>query len=361
MIASADALTAFAAGAANAASVSLDTEFMREKTYRAELCLVQIAVGADAVCIDPLALAAAGADLSPLAPLLTSPRTVKVMHAARQDLEVLLPAVGLVQPVFDTQVAAALAGHPSQVGYAELARRLLGVELPKAHTRTDWTRRPLSPEQQEYALDDVRHLEALRVSLLDTLAAKGRIAWLEEELAALANADTLRVDPDEAWKKIKGLPSLDPERQRLAQSLAAWRERRAVERNRPRGWILDDAVLREVLLRVPRSANALASLPEMQESVVRKCGEEILALVNDAGVSDPPPPLPRRERPDPAQVALVKKLADVAGEVAKGLEINTEVLATRRELEKLAAGRRDISLLRGWRANVVGENLLAAL
>jgi ribonuclease D len=361
MIASADALTAFAAGAANAASVSLDTEFMREKTYRAELCLVQIAVGADAVCIDPLALAHAGADLSALTPLLTSPRTVKVMHAARQDLEVMLPAVGLLQPVFDTQVAAALAGHPSQVGYAELARRLLGVELPKAHTRADWSRRPLSPEQQEYALDDVRHLEALRTSLLETLAAKGRIAWLEEELAALANADTLRVDPEDAWRKIKGLPSLDPERQRLAQSLAAWRERRAVERNRPRGWILDDAVLREILLRLPKSIDALTGLPEMQESVVRKCGEELLTLVADAGISDPPPPLPRRERPDPAQVAMVKKLADVAGEVAKSLEINTEVLATRRELEKLAAGRRDISLLRGWRAEVVGEKLLAAL
>jgi ribonuclease D len=197
--------------------------------------------------------------------------------------------------------------------------------------------------------------------LLETLAAKGRIAWLEEELAALANADTLRVDPEDAWRKIKGLPSLDPERQRLAQSLAAWRERRAVERNRPRGWILDDAVLREILLRLPKSIDALTGLPEMQESVVRKCGEELLTLVADAGISDPPPPLPRRERPDPAQVAMVKKLADVAGEVAKSLEINTEVLATRRELEKLAAGRRDISLLRGWRAEVVGEKLLAAL
>jgi ribonuclease D len=365
MIDSADALTAFVAGAQRAPAadqpLALDTEFMREKTYRAELCLLQIAVGDQAVCIDPLAIAASGADLSALTPLLTSPGVVKVMHAARQDLEVLLPAVGLVQPVFDTQVAAALAGHPSQVGYAELTRRLLNVDLPKAHTRADWARRPLGAEQQEYALDDVRHLAGLRTSLLDTLAAKGRLAWLEEELAALANADTLRVDPEDAWRKIKGLPTLDPDRQRLAQAVAAWRERRAAERNRPRGWILDDAVLREIVLRLPKDLDALAALPEMQESVVRKCGDELLALVREANLPDPPPPLPRRERPDPEQVALVKRLADVAADVAKQLEINTEVLATRRELEKLAAGRRDVSLLRGWRAETVGQRLLAAL
>jgi ribonuclease D len=114
-------------------------------------------------------------------------------------------------------------------------------------------------------------------------------------------------------------------------------------------------------MRLPRSEAALLALPEMQESVVRKCGEELLALVADAKIADPPPPLPRRERPDPAQLALVKRLADVSAEVAKGLEINAEVLATRRELEKLAAGRQDISLLRGWRKGIVGEKLLAAL
>jgi ribonuclease D len=357
MIDTSDALTAFAAGVAQAPALALDTEFMREKTYRAELCLVQIAVDGQAVCIDPLALT----DLGALAPLLTSGRSVKVMHAARQDLEVMLPAVGLVQPVFDTQVAAALAGFPGQIGYAELARRLLSVDLAKAHTRTDWARRPLSPEQQEYALDDVRHLLALRASLLETLERQGRLAWLEEELATLANADALRVEPDEAWKKVKGLPALDDSRQRLAQAVAAWRERRAIERNRPRGWILDDTVLREIVLRLPRTLTVLAELPEMQESVVRKCGEDLLALVRDAGIADPPPPLPRRERPDPSLLATVKRLAEIAAAVAAELQIGPEVLATRRELEKLAAGRKDVSLVRGWRADVIGKKLLSAL
>lgn len=355
MIDTADALTAFTARAATADALALDTEFMREKTYRAELCLLQIADGREAVCIDPIAL-----DIAPMSAVLTSP-AVKVMHAARQDLEVLLPVVGLVRPVFDTQIAAALAGHPAQIGYAELTRRLLGVELSKAHTRTDWSRRPLSPEQQEYALDDVRHLLPLRAILLETLAAKGRLPWLEEELAALANADALRVAPEDAWKKVKGLPALDPGRQQLVQSLAAWRERRAVDRNRPRGWILDDLSLREIVVRLPRDEQALAALPELQESTVRKCGEELLALVREAGIADPPPPLPRRERPDPAQVALVKRLADIAASVAQELDLSAEVLATRRELEKLAAGKRDVSLLRGWRQAVIGEKLSAAL
>jgi ribonuclease D len=357
MIDTADALTACVASLADAREIALDTEFMREKTYRAELCLLQISRGTEAVCIDPLALQ----DLGPLVPVLTAGDTVKVMHAARQDLEVLLPAVGLVQPVFDTQVAAALAGFPAQIGYAELARRLLGVELAKAHTRTDWARRPLSPEQQEYALDDVRHLPGMRASLLDTLGAKQRLAWLEEELALLASPDALRVDPADAWKKVKGLPPLDEHRQRLAQSLAAWRERRAVDRNRPRGWIIDDVSLREIVVRLPRTIEALGGLAEMQESVVRKCGEELLELVREANIPEPPPPLPRRERPDAAQLATVKRLADIAGAVAAELEIGTEVLATRRELERLAAGRRDVSLLKGWRAEVVGKKLLSAL
>jgi ribonuclease D len=357
IIDTADALTTFAANVAHAAELALDTEFMREKTYRAELCLVQVAHAGAAVCIDPLALP----ELAPLVPVLTGGGVVKVMHAARQDLEVLLPAVGLVRPVFDTQIAAALAGFPAQIGYAELARRLLGVELDKAHTRTDWTRRPLSAEQQEYALDDVRHLPGMRASLLETLAARQRLGWLEEELATLDNADALRVVPEDAWKKVKGLPALDGHRQRLAQSIAAWRERRAIERNRPRGWILDDVSLREIVLRLPGSLVALGALPEMQESVVRKCGEELLALVRAAGVPDPPPPLPRRERPDPALLATAKRLAEITAQVAGELELGPEVLATRRELEKLAAGRQDVSLLRGWRADVIGKRLLSAL
>jgi ribonuclease D len=338
-------------------AMGLDTEFLRERTYRAELCLVQVSATSDASCVDPLALT----DLAPLARVLTSPRTIKVMHASRQDIEVLLPVTGLVRPVFDTQIAAALAGLPAQVGYAELVRRLIGHELAKTHTRTDWSRRPLSPEQIEYALDDVRYLLPLKSLLEEELQKLGRLQWLAEEFRALDDARTFTTEPEEAWQRIKGLRGLDDERLRLAQRLAAWRERRAIERNRPRGWILDDTALREIVLQVPRSAQALSSITEVPAGVVKHCGEELLACVQAAEIADPPPALQGRQRPDPSKTALVKKLAALNQTVAADLGLSPEILATRRDLEQLADGRQDVAVLKGWRRGVIGDRMLAAL
>ena len=353
----ADAVTDLAARLATHTSIGLDTEFLRERTYRAELCLVQVSAGDDAVCVDPIAVTELGALAGPL----TAPGVVKVMHASRQDLEVLLPALGLVRPVFDTQIAAALSGFAAQIGYAELARRLLGVELSKAHTRADWSRRPLPPEQIEYALDDVRYLIPLQRALEERLGKLGRLPWLGEELAALGDARTLATDPQEAWRRLKGLRGMDPARERLARSLAAWRERRAIERNRPRGWILDDAALREVIVRVPRSLAALGAITELPAGVLRHCGEDLLSCIAAANVPDPPPPIDTRARPDPAKTALVKKLGAIHQAVAAQLSISPEVLATRRDLERLAEGCDDIAALKGWRRAVIGEKLLAAL
>jgi len=353
----ATAVTDLAARLATQATIGLDTEFLRERTYRAELCLIQVSSTADATCVDPIAVG----DLAALAGPFTAAGVVKVMHASRQDLEVLLPIAGLVHPVFDTQIAAALAGFAAQVGYAELARRLLGLELPKAHTRTDWSRRPLSPEQIEYALDDVRHLIPLKDSLEERLDKVGRLPWLAEELAGLADARNLATDPQEAWRRLKGLRSLDPARERLARGLAAWRERRAMERNRPRGWILEDAVLREVIMRVPRSLEELESVAEMPAAVVRHCGHELLACITAAQVPTPAPAIDPRQRPDPAKSALVKKLGGINQATATELGVSPEVLATRRDLERLAEGDRDIPALRGWRQAVIGGKLLGAI
>lgn len=338
-------------------ALGLDTEFLRERTYRAELCLVQVSAGSDASCVDPLALA----DLAPLARALTAPDTIKVMHASRQDIEVLLPVTGLVRPVFDTQIAAALAGLPAQVGYAELVRRLIGHELAKTHTRTDWSRRPLSPEQIEYALDDVRYLLPLKSLLEEELRKLGRLQWLAEELATLDDARSFTTEPEQAWQRVKGLRGLDDERSRLAQRLAAWRERRAIERNRPRGWILDDAALREIVLQVPRSAQALSAITEVPAGVVKHCGDELLACVHAADIRDPPPALQSRQRPDPLKTGLVKKLAALNQVVAANLGLSPEILATRRDLEQLADGRQDVAVLKGWRRGVIGDRMLAAL
>jgi ribonuclease D len=343
--------------------IGLDTEFLRERTYRAELCLVQLSSRSDAWCVDPLApdLRSGQSDLSPLAGILTTPAITKVMHASRQDVEVLFPVAGLVRPVFDTQIAAALTGLPAQIGYGELVRRLLGKELAKSHTRTDWSRRPLSPEQIEYALDDVRYLLPLKAHLEEQLERSGRLGWLKEELLELEDTRNISTDPEEAWLRVKGLRSLDPARERLARLLAAWRERRAIDRNRPRGWILDDAALRDIVIQVPRTLEAIAALPEFPAGVLKHCGAEILECIRGAAVPDPPPPSNARMRPDPARTALVKKLGTLNQTLAADLGLSPEVLATRRDLELLVDGRRDVGVLRGWRREVVGERMLAAL
>jgi ribonuclease D len=356
-VTTAAALTRVCARLAAQPRLGLDTEFLRERTYHARLCLVQLAAPDAATCVDPLALT----ELAPLAALLAAPGTVKVMHASRQDLEVLYPLAGLTRPVFDTQVAAALAGFPAQVGYAELARRLLQRELAKSHTRTDWSRRPLSPEQIEYALDDVRYLLPIAAQLEERLARLGRLAWLAEELAGLEETRGFNTEPDDAWQRVRGLRGLDPGRERLARSLAAWRERRALEHDRPRGWILEDNALREIVLRVPRTAAQLAAIPELPAGVVKHSGTELLKCIAAAAIPDPAPPAPGRPQSDPQRNALVRKLGAISQAVAAELGLAPEVLATRRELEQLAEGRRDGAVLRGWRRGVVGERLLAAL
>jgi ribonuclease D len=357
LVATAPALAALTARLAGLARIGLDTEFLRERTYRAELCLVQVATAAEAACIDPLALA----DLAPLAQVLASPGVLKVMHASRQDLEVLLPVAGLTRPVFDTQIAASLTGLPAQVGYAEAVRRFLGQTLDKSHTRTDWSRRPLSAAQVEYALDDVRYLLPLAARLQEELMRLGRLEWLAEELATLEDERALTIAPEDAWLRLKGLRSLDPARERLARALAAWRERAALEHNRPRGWILDDAVLREIVMQVPRTLTALAAIPQMPPGLVKRRGPGLLECIEHARVPQPPPPLPGRPRPDPAKAALVRELSRISQVTARELNLVPEVLATRRDLEQLAEGRRDGALLRGWRRTVLGERLLAVL
>jgi len=336
-------------------AIGVDTEFLRERTYRAELCLLQLTSQSGPVCVDPLALG----ELEPLRHVLGPQGPVKVLHAARQDLEVLAPLVGTIAPLFDTQIAAALAGFPAQVGYAELVRRLLELELPKGQTRTDWSRRPLSAEQVDYALDDVRYLLPLRERLLEELDRLQRLSWLAEDLLALQDPALITPDPTSAWLRFKGTEGWDEGRLLLLRSLAEWRERRAIARNRPRGWILDDAVLREIVQRVPRDRVQLSHIEAIPEGVVKHSGDDILALLEAARIPEPPPPLPRRERPDPQLVARTKRLSQKVQGVAQELNIAPEVLATRKDLEAIARGVEADKVLRGWRATLLAETLRA--
>jgi ribonuclease D len=338
--------------------VALDTEFMRESTYFPKLCLIQAATAEACAVIDPLALP----DLEPLWQFLGQRATTKVLHAARQDLEVLATATrGPVPgPIFDTQIAAALLGYPAQIGYGSLVAERLGHTLAKDHTRTDWARRPLSPEQLQYAEDDVRYLVPLYLDLRAALQAANRLDWLYEETRELEELDLHRTDPDTAWRRLKGLDRLHPQQRATAKLLAQWREAAAIRHDKPRGWILADDALREIAERLPASVRDLESIRNLPPGVVRRRGDELMALIergrsdaaNEAAASNPP-------RPQPQQLALVSKLMNVARETAQQAKINAELLATRRDVEQLVFAGRTEHLLNGWRREVIGEPLVA--
>jgi ribonuclease D len=345
-----------AAQLAAAPWIALDTEFLRERTYRPQLCLLQLAVPGAALCVDPLA----DIDLEALRPALAGGTTPKILHAARQDLEVLWPVFGPLAPLFDTQIAAALTGLPAQIGYSDLVRRLLGVELPKGQTRTDWSKRPLSDAQLHYAIDDVIHLAPLREQLLEQLERLGRLAWLAEDLAGLALAERLFIDPERAHERLRWSADLDSDRARLLQRLAAWRERRAVDKNRPRSWILEDAALRTLVIRPPRTAADLAAITELAPGFIERSGAQILREIEAAELPTRLPPLPPRPRPDPAQQARVRHLSAIVQKRAGELGLAAEILATRKDLESIVRGEPDAEVLQGWRRSVVGQELLGA-
>lgn len=339
--------------------LAVDTEFVRERTYLAELALVQLGDGTTIHLVDPIARM----QIEPLVALLGNAGRTKVLHAARQDVEVLLPVLGApVAPVLDTQVAAALLGFPAQVGYAELVARELGVQLEKGQARTDWTRRPLSARQLEYAADDVRYLLPLADRLQERLDAKGRLDWLAEECAALADPRLYRADPTDAWQRFKGIEQLKPAEQVRLRSLARWREERAQRRNLPRAWVLADDAAREIARVPPRDLAALKALGVMPESAAAKLGAEIVeALERAAG--EPLEGIEQRfdGRPTPEEQALAKRLSERLRTVAQQTEVAAEVLATQKDVRKLVRGDRDVPPLRGWRADVIGAALLDEL
>jgi len=338
--------------------LALDTEFVRERTYYPRLCLIQVAVPGELALIDALAIAGGGALAVPLA----DPQRVKLLHAARQDIEALLPLTGgPLAPVFDTQQAAALLGFPAQVGYAELVRQVLGVELAKGHARTDWARRPLSAEQLAYAADDVRYLPQLAAELDRRLRAAGRRGWMEEESALLGDISLYRVEPAEAWRRLKGLERLDQQAFAAARALARWREHRAMDRNLPRGWVLPDAAIHELAAIRPQTREALAAIATVPRATAARAADEILEAIDASRHAEPVEALEELSRPGPAQLRQMKALQQRLLATAGELGIQPEILATRRELAALIRGVRELPVLSGWRRQVIGEPLLATL
>lgn len=338
--------------------ITLDTEFMRESTYYPQLCLVQAANSRTCELLDPLALPT----LEPFLTLLADRTRTKILHAARQDLEVLglagdRPPAG---PIFDTQIAAALLGLPAQIGYGDLVSRRLGITLAKGHARTDWTRRPLSDEQLAYAADDVRYLVPLYEDLRDGLIAAGRLEWHDEENLVLENPALYRVLPEDAWKRLKGLERLEPAQRAAAKALAAWREARAMKHDKPRGWILHDDTLRALAETLPATAEELGAVRGMPPGVARKQADELLALIADSRQqADNEPPAQRASRPEPEQMARIKRVSAKVREIGERLALSPELLATRRDVEQLVLNGEPGVFMKGWRQTVLGSEVVS--
>ena len=328
--------------------LAADTEFLRERTYHARLCLVQLAAGDRIACIDPLA----GLELEALWQCFD--RTELTLHAARQDLEVLLGIAGrLPGRIFDTQVAAALCGYPAQIGYASLVRELLGVDLGKHHTRTDWSRRPLSAEQLEYAADDVRYLEEMRAMLSTRLQELGRLDWAVADSNALLDPALYDPAPESAWQRLKGLARMDERSAAAAAALAVWREEEALRADRPRQWILKDAALIALAQGRPASREALAETEGVPAGLARRAGDQLLRVIGRAG----PSPVLRRGAPSVAEKSLVAEMAAVVRGKAEELGIEPELIASQKDLRRAAAGGDGLRALSGWRRELVGEAL----
>lgn len=344
--------------------VAIDTEFLRESTYYAKLCLVQLGNEHACVVVDVLALSS----LKPLLEFILDRSRIKVLHAARQDLEVLVqaqtPDMGLMPqvpgPLFDTQIAAGLLGLPGQIGYGDLLAKRLHVNLTKGLARTDWSRRPLSDEQLQYAADDVRYLGPLFQQLQAGLQTRGRDDWLQQETASLENLALYRTRPEDAWLRLKGTAQLQPAQRAVLKQLAEWREERAIQADRPRGWILSDEALRNMSERLPTTLEDLGRIRDLQPAVLKRNGQALLELIAKA-IQNADNEAPARDfRPTTQQQSRVSKLMQLVRSTAERLEISPELLATRRDAEQLVYFDKYDELLLGWRKDVIGDALLAA-
>jgi len=346
-----DELPALAQTLESQAWIGVDTEFLRERTFFPKLCLLQLAAGGQIWCVDTLRIGS----LDALMPVLTVATLRKVIHAARQDLEaVYLTSKRVMTPVFDTQIAAGCIGLKPQVGYAELVKTLLNVTVPKGQTRTDWSKRPLTREQLEYAADDVSYLGDIAGHLSLRLRELGREHWVLEDCRALEDKELYEPDPAQAWGRLRGLAQLAPASRARAKAIAVWREKLARVRDLPRAWILPDAAIFSV---------AQGALPPLNDSLAASLFEALEeASSNDAYDQEPS----QDARPTPEQKALIERLSKIVDARAAELNVNAEILAPRGELKALAMGRRSSALrgshaLTGWRREEIGNRLLDAI
>ena len=350
-----DQLAAFAERAMRSEVLAIDTEFMREKTYSPRLCLLQMGTDEEQVAVDPFAVS----DVEPLRMLFSDPSITKVLHACSQDMEVILQFCGVLpRPLFDTQIAAAFLGDHYQIGYGPLVEAYTGVCLPKTESLTDWSRRPLDAAQLEYALDDVRYLPCIWREMRERLSEAGRLSWLDPEFAHASDPDTYRHDPREAFRRVKHVGSLGRRQLAVAREVAAWRDERARDVDRPRRWVLSDEILVEVARRMPTSVSQLGRIRGMDG--VASADQTRIAAAVRRGLACPPEECPEpehRARPSADQESVCDLMYALTRMVAERERLSPALLASRDDLVRYLLDRTSSPLASGWRSELLGARL----
>ena len=356
-----EALEAFARRARRSSVLAIDTEFLREKTYYARLCLIQFATDDEVAVVDPFAIK----DLHVLAPLLEDPDVMKVLHSGGQDLEIWWHEVGVLpQPLFDTQVAAALLGHTQQIGYGALVGAECGVALKKVDSFTDWSRRPLSESQLRYAADDVIYLPRMYEHMKQELERQGRLHWLDPEFAEMCDPARFESDERERYRRLKRVGQLSRKQLAAAREVAAWREVTAQKRNVPRKWVITDEQIVEACKREARTIDELFMVRGMREKLNTRDARTVAGLMKKAIESGPQswPELDRSGRNEPNVDAPLDLMSALVRLRAKENGVAFPTLASHDDLVRMARGyRQGIDLLRGWRRALVGEELIELL
>jgi ribonuclease D len=340
--------------------ITIDTEFLRETTFWPELCLIQMASPTTEVLVDPLAK---GLDMKPFFELMANSSVLKVFHAARQDIEIIYNRGGLIpHPIFDTQVAAMVCGFGDSVSYDQLVSRTKGVQIDKSSRFTDWSRRPLSEKQLDYALADVTHLRDVYLYLKAELEREGRSSWLSEEMDVLEAKETYDIHPDDAWQRLK-MRLRKPQELAVLKYVAAWREREARSRNVPRSRVIKDDAIYEIAQQQPKDAEALGRLRTIPKGWERSsAGAAVVEAVNTALA------LPKAEMPHAPRQTQAPEGAAAAAELLKVLlklisekhGVAPKVIANSEDLDKIAAEgeNADVGALRGWRRELFGDPAL---
>ena len=339
----------------NYQDLAIDTEFIREKTYYPNLCLIQIATDDIHACIDPLAIQ----DLSPLENILQDTAITKIFHSGKQDIEIFYQRFNTIPaPVFDTQIAASLLGQGDQVGYSKLVKQLLGVDLDKSHSYTDWSQRPLTEKQIDYAINDVIYLLKVYYLQKTQLEELNRLDWLDLDQAALLDARQYQPSPESCWKKIKGVRKLKKTKWPTLKQLTAWRERYAMTANRPRRHIIHDDVLLNLARLQPLTLQELEQVRGIQSGLVNKHGQALLECIHTGRQqtlddTDMVTPRPLNEE----QEATADALSAILKQCAIRAKISPQSIATHSDIVQMIQGTANAKLMTGWRYQYAGQHM----